>query len=109
VTETAKPKRRGFQFSLRTLFIVLTLVGIWLGYHVNWIRQRHRFYQELWWKDDNLGFFDPKPFPWSLRLLGESPKLFLVVPKQLVPEAESLFPEATIVDTAMAEEMRVML
>jgi hypothetical protein len=28
-------------FSLRTLFVVVTVVGCWLGYSVNWIRQRH--------------------------------------------------------------------
>jgi hypothetical protein len=35
------PKRRWFQWSLRTLFVVVTLFGCWLGYEWNWIRQRH--------------------------------------------------------------------
>jgi hypothetical protein len=35
--------RRWFQFSLRTMFVVVTLVSIplaWVGYSLNWKRQR---------------------------------------------------------------------
>jgi hypothetical protein len=34
------PKRRWFRFSLRTMFVVVTVLAIWLGYHINWARQR---------------------------------------------------------------------
>lgn len=37
-------KRRWFRWSLRTLFVVVTVLGIFLGctaYNLNWIRQRH--------------------------------------------------------------------
>lgn len=37
------PKRRWFRYSLRTLFVVVTVVCCWLGYHLNWIAQRHAF------------------------------------------------------------------
>ncbi len=37
------PKRRWFAYSLRTLFVVVTVFGVWLGYELNWIRQRHEF------------------------------------------------------------------
>jgi hypothetical protein len=43
---TPAPKRRCFRFSLRTLFVVVTVFGVWLGwvtYELNWIRQRHEF------------------------------------------------------------------
>jgi hypothetical protein len=40
---TPLPKRRWFAFSLRTLFVVVTLVACWLGYELNWIRQRRDF------------------------------------------------------------------
>ena len=42
---TPAPKRRWFRFafSLRTLFIVVTVFGCWLGYSLNWIKQRHAF------------------------------------------------------------------
>ena len=33
--------KRGWSFSLRTLFVVVTMAGCWLAYHVNWIHQRH--------------------------------------------------------------------
>ena len=35
------PKRRWFRFSLRMMFVVVTVFGCWLGYELNWIRQRH--------------------------------------------------------------------
>jgi hypothetical protein len=43
IEQAAAPKRRWLRFSLRTLFIVLTVSGIWLGFQVNWIRQRREF------------------------------------------------------------------
>lgn len=42
--DEAKPKRRaGFRFSLRTLFVAVTLFGIWLGLQMKWIRDRHSY------------------------------------------------------------------
>jgi len=40
------PKRRWLQFNLRTLFVLITLIACWLGYELNWIRQRHDFITE---------------------------------------------------------------
>jgi hypothetical protein len=40
---TPAPKRRWFRWSLRTLFVVLTLLCIVLGYHARWIAQRRQF------------------------------------------------------------------
>jgi hypothetical protein len=37
------PKRRWPRFTLRTLFIVVTVFGCWLAYELNWIRERHQF------------------------------------------------------------------
>ena len=39
-------KRRWFSYSLRTMFVVLTVFCVWLGYQVNWIRQRTNFIAE---------------------------------------------------------------
>ncbi len=38
------PGRRRLHFSLRTLFVVMTVLGVvlgWVIYQLNWIRQRH--------------------------------------------------------------------
>ncbi|MGD9721181.1 MAG: hypothetical protein AB7O59_03890 [Pirellulales bacterium] len=40
---TPTPKRRWFRWSLRTMFVVVTVLGGWLAYQVNWIAQRHQF------------------------------------------------------------------
>jgi hypothetical protein len=34
------PKRRWFRFSLRTLFVVVTVIGIWLGWNFNTAQRR---------------------------------------------------------------------
>jgi hypothetical protein len=43
VMSQGKPKRRWYQFSLRTLLVFVTLAApifSWVGYSLNWIRQR---------------------------------------------------------------------
>lgn len=39
MTET-KPKRRWFTFSLRTFFVIVTLIGVWLGWKINEARKQ---------------------------------------------------------------------
>ena len=34
-------KRSWFRFSLRTVFVVVTVFACWLGYELNWLRERH--------------------------------------------------------------------
>ena len=41
-----KPRRNLFRFSLRTLFVLLTLFGVWLGMQVKWVRDRRE--ARLW-------------------------------------------------------------
>jgi hypothetical protein len=58
------PKRRWFQWSLRTLFVVVTVVAVFLAYHINWIRQRDNFIV------DELAAYKrshPSRDPWPVR------------------------------------------
>ncbi len=88
-------------FSLRSLMLAVAASAIWLGYEVNWVRQRHAFLDEQmdrhlnpqnrpwsslsteemvrWW-NEQLGNSSP---PWPLRLFGEVgvARLWIVVPK----------------------------
>ena len=36
------PNRPWPRISLRTVFVVMTVLGCWLGYELNWMHQRHR-------------------------------------------------------------------
>jgi len=43
---TVPRQRRWYQFSLRTLFVVITLFGIWLGWQLYWFKTRHDWLEE---------------------------------------------------------------
>jgi hypothetical protein len=42
-TNSNPTRRRWFQFGLGTMFLVVTVFAIWLGYKVNWMHERHQF------------------------------------------------------------------
>ena len=44
---TPPPKRRWPRFTLRTLFVVVTMFGVWLGWNVKQVRERERFLTEI--------------------------------------------------------------
>jgi len=111
--------RRRFRFSLRTMFVLLTILIAplaWLTVQVKWIRDRHD--AQFWIRCDWSGQNDPRaiPFlphrtyflicdaPWSLRLLGETGMQRIELngnPKPGAPytrtQLEALFPEAEFV------------
>jgi hypothetical protein len=102
------PKRRWPRYSLRTLFVVVLLVGIWLGYYANWQRERHN---ALEWVNQRakrgtvMHSHDPKrKLPWTLELMGEKPQemIWVNVDPESVEDARqiekirSLFPEAHV-------------
>jgi hypothetical protein len=96
-----KPRRRWFSFSLRTLFVLVTLAALvvgWVAWSLNWIRQRrefvHRF--EL---DTGILTVDPVPSaPGLLWLFGEKGVQHILLPHESeYAEAQRLFPEAQII------------
>ena len=94
------------RFSLRTLFVLVAIVSVplgWMAYQLNWIRQRHEFLDGR----EVQSFMDimtlPAPLPWSLRFFGEPAHGFVVVAPEYVQEAARLFPAARIYD---AEKLR---
>lgn len=41
-SKSAKPRRRWFRYSLRTLFVVMTIAAVWLGLTMKRIRDQER-------------------------------------------------------------------
>jgi hypothetical protein len=83
------------------MFVVVTLICVWLGYHLNWIRQRGiaRHWIDAHRGGLNSALYQSKPMPWSLWMLGEqSQELIEIRTSDLdrVADLERLFPEATI-------------
>ena len=58
------PERRCFRFSLRTMFVVVTVMGGWLGYCLNWIRERHAAL------DDRQVTFMANPYSYPTRSIA---------------------------------------
>lgn len=105
----APPRRRWFRFGLRTMFVLLTLacsVAAWVGYSLNWIRERHAFLEETHSrKYDLLAAMDPNELitksPWLLRAFGERAVYCIwTLNKQTDvadgERAKRLFPEARV-------------
>jgi hypothetical protein len=117
-----KPKRCWFRFSLRTLFVAVTISAIIAGcvaYHLDWIRQRSSGRE---WLDQHPGWgsipveFEARPnLPWMLKLLGEpaeKPHLIAAGLKdsqdlpeyhKRVAQMSALFPECQITDLDAAD------
>lgn len=118
-------RRRWFSYSLRTLFVLLTAFGIWLGLKVKWVSDRRAARawivehpaDDSWvlFRTDADEFFASraggtssrralrrKPLPWMLRMLGERPVSSVFV--KIGPDEVSydkkilreLFPEAIV-------------
>jgi hypothetical protein len=130
MTTLYKPRPdRWFRFSLRTLFVLVTVLGVflgWLGVQVKWIRDRReaRACSEEWanayvvrigphTSTALASYFQPstawnyRPAPWSLRLFGEPGVYSIDVPSWVddrdeeVRRMKRLFPEAEV---SMREE-----
>lgn len=79
------PKRRWFRWSLRTLFVVVTVFAVWLGYYIDWIQRRHALiakhqanmdrFQGLEPKDQDLRWKVVRPVPAAIRPQHTSPRL----------------------------------
>ena len=96
MTET-KPKRRWFRFSLRTLFVLVTLLCIWLGYQVNWIYHRHKLIADFGESSLPWRYYLHSPdVPLSLRILGERRVIVIYAPTSMAELAHKLFPEAEV-------------
>lgn len=76
----AKPRRRYLTFSLRTLFLALTALAVWLGIVVNRAREQRDTVKAIkaaggWvgydWEEDPFGDEEPPEPAWLLRLLGK--------------------------------------
>ena len=108
-----KPRRRcSFAFRLRTLFVVVAVASIpmaWVGYSLNWIKQRHVAMKNQEALLIVLGspfepptrrdWFAPTAAPDALWLFGEKgvAVYFWVPGAPGIDECRRLFPEAEVV------------
>ncbi len=97
------PPRRRLRFSIKSMLVVVALVGCWLAYYLNWINQRHKFLMtELHFAANDYWTVERenKPLPWQLRLFGERgiSKLFVLrgMTRAEVGVVRALFPEADV-------------
>jgi hypothetical protein len=103
---TPPAKHRRFRFSLRTMFVLVTLSAFfagWVVWSLNWIRQRREFGQNLE-RGTHAEFVDydrTVGAPGLLWLFGEGGVRWVYIPKASeadLIEGRRLFPEAEVFD-----------
>src|SRR5262249_20152357 len=104
------PNRRWFRWSLRTMFVVVTILGLWLFPQMKWIMDRRAALRWIVtqgdiWRDvpvSQRAHLGGVPAPWQIRMLGETgvEQIGVVVEAAEVAarrkELERLFPEAEV-------------
>ena len=105
---TIQPRRRWFQFGLRSLLIVMTAICIWLGWNVRQVYWRAQILERL--HNDqfyylgggmhSLSWEEMLPCIW--RLLGARPQSSIAIrredyTREEIAEIEAMFPEANII------------
>ena len=91
-----KPRRRWHAFSLRTLFIVMTLACVWLGWEYNVSRERHRVRA---WVEAHGGRFSHRD-RYRVNLFDDWQENHVYVPDEFSDEefakVERTFPESRV-------------
>lgn len=92
-------KRRWYQFSLRTMFVLTVVVSIplaWVGYQLNWIRQRNdwRGSSGFACSPEPPGSDNPATAPGYLWLFGEEGLGTIWCLPEEREEVQRVFPEA---------------
>jgi hypothetical protein len=120
MTPSAPPRRR-FRFSLRTLFVLVTVFGVWFGWELKFVRERQAVREEL---QRNGGivqtaaeiqqpwFVGTRTIPFWRRWLGDEAMWFVGPLYDLVDEPRikylerlvRLFPEADVSAPVLSEE-----
>ena len=97
---TTVPRRRWYQFSLRTIFVLVTIAcagfGYWVHWSKEWIRQRHELLQQYRLNDGKLQGQNATRAPGGLWLFGEPAITELFCYPDQEEDAQRLFPELQI-------------
>ena len=104
---TLQPKRRWFQFGLRSLLVVMTAICIWLGWNGRQVYRRAQILERV--RNDQFSYFGgglhslswEEKLPYIWRLLGARPQSAIAVQRDRytddeIAEIRVLFPEANI-------------
>jgi len=98
------PKRRWFAFSLRTMFVVMSVFAIWFGWNVRCVRQRELAMQSGEPAIVGIGTYELNPgcrkLPYMWRWLGATPYYVIYLRPSATPEDiarwKAMFPDARI-------------
>jgi hypothetical protein len=112
---SAKPRRRWFRFSLRTLLIAVTLLCVWLGYETTQAVRQRRAVElvngiggEIYYahqrdaKGNNNPMLDPWAPRWLRELVGED--YFVTVSEVHIPAYRYLNGQPPWPVTALSDE-----
>ncbi len=98
------PRRPRFRFSLRTLLVVVTLLGAalgWAGWQWRIVQERVAAATWIAENDGQFGEYTGEPLPWIRRILGDQPFAYEIILADEPTEARKeelrrIFPECKI-------------
>ncbi len=102
-------RRRGFAFSLRTLFVLTAIFAVWLGWQMKFVRDRQAMLtalDEKYKRSPNWIDNEVNRLPLIRRLLGDRSILFIFYQTEHreldLADVEAMFPEAGVFDFNVA-------
>jgi hypothetical protein len=111
------PRRRWFRFSLRTLFIAITLFAVWLGSELRFVEKRRQFssdgsaegvWKRAWVLESEPTCLFTKAIPPWRRLFGDEAAAFVICRTEAhAKDARRLFPEAAILFRDDAQKLHI--
>lgn len=108
----ALPKRRWLRFSLRTLLVVVTVLGVWMGRQLSWVRERDALLEEVLargdaWIDDTPAHWQtPARMPLGWRLFGAQPLATIWILNKGFDKGETLVADEFLMGSTEARRLR---
>jgi hypothetical protein len=96
-------KRRWFRFSLRTMFVLVTVFCVWLGYELNQIHSRKSLIAKIRAAGGKVSYYDRQS--WRSRYLGDGEPVAIYFQEgfgeshyELLVQARQYFPDIGFIE-----------
>jgi hypothetical protein len=108
----ARTQRRWLRFSLRTLLVVMTVLGVWMGRQLSWVRERDALLSDVlargdaWTDAIPARWQTPARLPFGWRLFGAEPLATIWIQNRGFDKGETLVADEFLVGSDEARRLR---